>query len=340
MNFFFSLFRLVFYRFFFFFTFLQKFSMSAARDVAAILGKAEQKSDKDISQCIELALAAVERLTNISGQSLHAVCSEIEEASNKETLGAAFRKLNGFTRIFSEISTAGEHDIRVREALLSLRVSERLAALLRTTDSVSGALMEYKKAVIEELAIAIRLKDSRVRLEDERDAELLALLPVPVSPLSEGEAALEPAVLRVPLHEEVSRSPRKRPSSELVPLEKISKKPKRPTFASVQQIIDGDGIGGSSQKRALMTRERLRAGEHDPRGLLDLVSTSTNALEHTKRLELLKATGYILNSKKVASDAERLNAATMRLELGLGGQSVPDTLLFGTKVLSTAGVLS
>ena len=47
-----------------------------------------------------------------------------------------------------------------------------------------------------------------------------------------------------------------------------------------------------------------------------------------------------MNSKKVASDAERLNAATMRLELGLGGQSVPDTILFGTKVLSTVGVLS
>ena len=95
--------------------------MSAARDVAAILEKAEQKSDKDISQCIELALAAVEKLINISGQSLQAVCSEIEKASNKETLGAAFRKLNGFTRIFLEISTAGEHNVSIRKALLSLQ---------------------------------------------------------------------------------------------------------------------------------------------------------------------------------------------------------------------------
>ena len=47
-----------------------------------------------------------------------------------------------------------------------------------------------------------------------------------------------------------------------------------------------------------------------------------------------------MSSKDFASNAERLNAATMRLELGLGGQSVPDTLLFGTKVLGTTGVLS
>ena len=130
-----------------------------------------------------------------------------------------------------EISPAGEHDVRIREALLSLQVSERLAALHRATSSVSGALVEYKKAVIEELAIAIRLRDSRVRLEVERDAELLAMLPVPVSPLSEGEAGLEPTGVKDPLLEEVSRSPRKRLSSELVPLEKISKKPRRPTLA-------------------------------------------------------------------------------------------------------------
>ena len=219
-------------------------------------------------------------------------------------------------------------------------MSDRLAALLRASISVEKALLDYKRAVVEEVATAIRIRDSRVRLEDERDTELLAMLPVPLSPLSEGDVGLESTELKDPVLEDTTRPPRKRVSSELTTLERIPKKPRRPTLASVQQVIDEDGFGSSSQKRALMTRERLRAGEHDPRGLLDLVSTSTSALEHTKRLELLKAAGFILNSKKVASDAQRLNAATMRLELGLGGQSVPDTVLFGTKVLSTAGVLS
>ena len=77
--------------------------MSAAKDVAAILEKTEHRSDKDISQCIDLALGEVKRLIQTSGRSLKAVCAEIEGALSKETLAAAFRKLNGFTRIFLEI---------------------------------------------------------------------------------------------------------------------------------------------------------------------------------------------------------------------------------------------
>ena len=314
--------------------------MAAAKLIAPILKEAAHKPEIDISQIIKLAIDEVEKLTSISGLTLKAVCSEVEEVSSKETLGAAFRKLNGFTRIFVEICPSGEHDVRIREALLSMHVSDRLAAVVRSTTSVKGALIEYKKSVIEDLAVAMRLKDSRVRLEDERDAELLAMLPLPVSPLSEGDVGLDTSEVKVVPLEDVLRSPRKRLSSELVSPVKIPKKQRRPTLVSVQQVVDEDGVGGSSQKRALMTRERLRAGAHDPKGLLDLVSTSTSALEHTKRLELLKQSGFILSSKNFASNAEKLNAATTRLELGLGGQSVPDTLLFGTKVLSTAGVLS
>ena len=74
--------------------------MSAAKDVAAILEKTEHRSDNDILQCIDLALGEVKKLIQTSGRSLKAVCAEIEGASTKETLAAAFRKLNGFTRIF------------------------------------------------------------------------------------------------------------------------------------------------------------------------------------------------------------------------------------------------
>ena len=38
--------------------------------------------------------------------------------------------------------------------------------------------------------------------------------------------------------------------------------------------------------------------------------------------------------------AEQFNAAAVRLDLGLGGQSIADSLLFGAKVLSTPGVLT
>ena len=64
------------------------------------------------------------------------------------------------------------------------------------------------------MAVAIRLRDSRVRLEDERDAELLAMLPLPVSPLSEGDTVLDTSEVKDASSVEVLRSPRKRLSSE------------------------------------------------------------------------------------------------------------------------------
>ena len=40
------------------------------------------------------------------------------------------------------------------------------------------------------------------------------------------------------------------------------------------------------------------------------------------------------------SFSDRLNAAIQRLDLGLGGHSIADTLLFGAKVMSCPGALS
>ena len=93
-----------------------------------------------------------------------------------------------------------------------------------------------------------------------------------------------------------------------------------------------------------MTREKLRSGIHDPRGLLSMVSSSTNALERAKKLEILKSAGFVFNENKKsqgkASFSDKLIMATTRLELGLGGHTLSDTLLFGAKVLSTPGVLT
>ena len=94
-------------------------------------------------------------------------------------------------------------------------------------------------------------------------------------------------------------------------------------------------------KNVLQTRQRLRSGLNDPKGLLNLVGSSSNALESTKRLELLKSAGHLFcpQSNKF-SFVDKLNAAKLRLELGLGAQSHADTLLFGSKVLRSPGFLS
>ena len=97
----------------------------------------------------------------------------------------------------------------------------------------------------------------------------------------------------------------------------------------------------ASKKKVFDKLEKLRPGLHNPKRLLNLVDYSSNAIERTKRLELLKSAGHVFNPQgKKASFVDKVNAAILRLELGHGTQSPQDTLLFGTKVLSSSGFLS
>ena len=118
----------------------------------------------------------------------------------------------------------------------------------------------------------------------------------------------------------------------------IPKKSKLPRLASVDEVFADGSDEVTKRKKLLLTREKLRAGLHDPKGLLDLVGSSTSALDRTKRLELLKDAGMSFKGTKSFSD--KLNAAILRLDLGLGGHSSEDTLLFGAKVLSCPGFLT
>lgn len=109
----------------------------------------------------------------------------------------------------------------------------------------------------------------------------------------------------------------------------------------LKRISAEDGIGSASKRRAVLTRGRLRAGQHDPKGLVGLVYTSMSALENTKKLDLLKSAGFILNSAgRNLSAAQNPNAATVRIAMGLGGKSIVDTLLLGAMVLCPLGVIS
>ena len=319
--------------------------MSAERDVQEILdgsipvGSVPDQPIED-SKCVTLATVEVKTLLDASGTTLLTICQDIERSSTKKALGSAFKTLNSFTRIFTESDPHGLYNDLVRDALISLRVSERLETFLVAISPVSVALLDYKRAVIKDLAISMRQQESRIRVENERDAELLSLLPEPMSPVSDEEVpVLDPGL---PSAAEILGDvpARKRNVAEVLPLQPIPKKARLPLLASIDQLAAEDVIGGSSKGRALMTREKLRAAQHDPKGLLDLVNTSTNALEHAKKLELLKSAGYIFNSNRKHSMTEQFNAAEVRLDLGLGGHSIADSLLFGARVLSIPGVLS
>ena len=111
-------------------------------------------------------------------------------------------------------------------------------------------------------------------------------------------------------------------------------------MTDLQCVSDEVGSSAPSKKNLLLTREKLRAGLVDPKGLLNLVDSSTNALEHTKKLELLKTSGMLVNARKPKSFTDKLNEAKVRLALGLGGHTVTDSLVFGAKVLSCPGFLT
>ena len=51
-------------------------------------------------------------------------------------------------------------------------------------------------------------------------------------------------------------------------------------------------------------------------------------------MELLKSAGMDFKSQK-GTFSEKVNAANLRLDLGLAGHTIGDTLLFGAKVLSS-----
>ena len=113
-----------------------------------------------------------------------------------------------------------------------------------------------------------------------------------------------------------------------------------PALASLHLLANDDDEVRTIKKSVLVTRQRLRAGVDDPKGLLNLVDSSTNALEQAKKLELLKSSGLLQKLKGTPSFSDRLKQAIIDLDLGLGGQKAKDTLLFGAKVFSTPGFLS
>ena len=75
-----------------------------------------------------------------------------------------------------------------------------------------------------------------------------------------------------------------------------------------------------------------------------MVGSSTNALDRAKKMQILKSAGVVFNENKKSqgktSFDDKLNMATICLELGLGGHALSNTILFGVKVLSTSGLLT
>ena len=108
------------------------------------------------------------------------------------------------------------------------------------------ALVEYKKAVIKDLAISMRRREAKIRVEDEHDAELLSLPPELTSAVSDGEVLANDCV-HLDSVENLGVLPApKRNLADLGPLQRRPKKTKFPTLTSVAHITENEGLVGSS----------------------------------------------------------------------------------------------
>ena len=317
--------------------------MSGIQEITKLVSEAEgimSGSDK-YHGLIKSAMDEVANLLKGTQDSLSAICRDVEAAAGKEELKKAFKRLNGVWSIFLGLVLPAEYDQRLLRAISAFDSGARFASFLATASSASCALSDYKSAIMSQLANSIRMRNERKRVVDVMDESLFSrFLPEPSPPCDDANSG---GVNAHSSDQGLSQKAGsiKRPISEVAQLQvNPLKKSRVPALASVAQVSAVEDLHNTPKKKVLMTREKLRSGLHDPRGLLNIAGSSTNALEHMKRLELLKSAGVEFDSKKNSSFSEKLNAAVARLDLGLGGQSLKDSLLFGAKILSLPRALS
>ena len=263
--------------------------MSVNQEVEEELAGAVVSTAARATLSLDLAAQEVKKMLSATSSSMLDLCINIEKATSKDEVKVAFTEFNGVTRIFIEAAPEAEHDRLVRNSLCLAQPSPRLRSFLQSASSVPEALTQYKEFVVTKLAKVIRAQRVLRSLDGVNDDELLLrLLPEPTSPVSDSE---QQAVDVAQLLGDADVSSRKRSFSAIDGPQAVLKKSTIPALASLsrmQQLVDH---GCASKKQALLTREKLRSGMSDPRGLLRMVSSSTNALERAKKLEILKSAG-------------------------------------------------
>ena len=312
--------------------------MSVQNNVAETIDVLEEGVVSNVKIITEAVTEVSNFLAATSG-SIGFICTSIETATDKQALRQGFRLLNECVRMIDEALPDGVDDHELLSALRSLPFSPRFIDLFDSNGNLAEVVSAYKTLLIRELASTIRRKEEMVRAAEEQDSELFdtwmpeapekAQSPAPDIDLFAGDKTQTNNV------ESMLGKRGLAAISSLLEGQKIPKKAKSsiPALATFSGLGDQKAPEGLS-KKALMTRERLRKGVNDPKGLLELNGSSTNALERTKQLELLKSAGVDFNSQK-GTFSEKVNAANLRLDLGLVGHTLGDTLLFGAKVLSS-----
>ena len=195
---------------------------------------------------IPAALKAVQKILQLTGDSLPEICQRIETVSTQHDLKSAFGRLNDTMRIFLELPMSPQDDRFMGDAVCSLGVSERLKACILEHQSLDAALVAYKTRIISALALVLQRKKQQQALLELRDELFSRLLPEPTPPA-------------VPETKVSSPQAPKRTFSQTSQVGDLSRIPKRvkstiPALAALHLIPGGGGDGRQPKKHVLVTR--------------------------------------------------------------------------------------
>ena len=213
--------------------------MSTDNDISALVKDAEGESFNKGERDVDLALQAVSKLLNVTGDTFNTICTAVEEALSKDQLKTALGRFNAVLRIFGDAFPEAEYEKMVLVAVKKLNPSARFSAYLLTAASVRDATTSWKTAIMQDLAVFIRQKELQARREEVLDEELFArFLPEPVSPESEVETFPD-EVFSIPKAPVSGSGDRKRGVSLITESASIPKKSKIPALASISQVVGG-----------------------------------------------------------------------------------------------------
>lgn len=148
--------------------------LSFFKHVAAYFLPDDPQANERVNKAKELGIQKVRTFLSRSNSSLTDICVLIECAENRNELQISFGRLDRIMRILSLAAPLGEHKGIIVEALEELKFSDKFRLHLNTAATAQEAVMTYKTAVVEELAVNNRKMDILSRRDQSFNEDLLA----------------------------------------------------------------------------------------------------------------------------------------------------------------------
>ena len=118
--------------------------MSLAQEVTDILSEAAGVPAAKSRDNMDMALKELTRLMSASGETMFDICLRAEAAVTSGEARAAFKQFNLLMRILLEAAPGLEHEGLLRQAILTIKVSQRFGEAISSASSIRTAVKENK----------------------------------------------------------------------------------------------------------------------------------------------------------------------------------------------------